>query len=677
MKRAQTLRAALILFLVIAALYYLLPTVQMNMMNQDLEDRLTEVHTITGIPLFALNEQIFRFEVDLVNQIESLDSLDQSQRDAATEQIEYLRGEFYDKYNRINAKVIKLGLDLKGGMHLVLEVNLAELMDNLAKNRDTDFDQIIAEIRKALYDDPEASFESVATAAFEQRSIPMARYFGDPRKSDREILNDLRKQAEEAVKLTVTKLRNRVDEFGVAEPNITQQGNRRIVVELPGVQDPARARNLIGRTALLEFKLVADPSITRKVIEDIDKHLAEEIKAKKSDDPTAKDATPAAKDTTAAPEDTSASSLEKMFAEQASDTSTNVDESAPFSSLLSLYQRQIMVLDRDRTSVERYIGRSEIKNNIIPPDYEFRWSHKSEATGDGKEFWMLYLIKSRAELTGSALADAQVSIGSGYSDPSQAGAGVVNLTMKREGSRKFARVTENNVGEFLAIVLDDKVHMAPRIKVKIPDGRAIIEGSESVEEAKDLAIVLRAGALPAPVEIIEERTVGPSLGEDSIKAGTMSALIGLAGVIVFMVIYYRVSGLIADLALLMNLVFLMAVLAGFGFSLTLPGIAGIILTVGMAVDANVLIFERIREEGTKSWSAIQAGFKRARLAILDANITTLIAGIVLYQFGTGPIRGFALTLMIGIVASVFTALVVSKAIFDWIATRKNFKELSI
>jgi preprotein translocase subunit SecD len=256
----------------------------------------------------------------------------------------------------------------------------------------------------------------------------------------------------------------------------------------------------------------------------------------------------------------------------------------------------------------------------------------------------------------------------------------VNLTLNREGARKFARVSEANVGRQLAIVLDEKVHMAPVIRTRIPDGRAIIEGSSSVEEASDLAIVLRAGALPAPVDIIEERTVGPSLGADSIRAGALSAILGLAMVMVFMVIYYRASGLIADLVLVLNMVFVFSVLGGFGFTLTLPGIAGIILTIGMAVDANVLIFERIREElvsGRSVWNSVKNGFDRATLTILDANVTTAIAAVVLYQFGTGPIKGFALTLMIGIAASVFTALVVSRAIFDSITARWAKEKLSI
>jgi preprotein translocase subunit SecD len=252
--------------------------------------------------------------------------------------------------------------------------------------------------------------------------------------------------------------------------------------------------------------------------------------------------------------------------------------------------------------------------------------------------------------------------------------------MNREGARIFSRVTGANVGKFLAIVLDNKVHMAPRIKTKIPDGRAIIEGSKDMEEAKDLAIVLRAGALPAPVEIIEERTVGPSLGSDSVKKGTLSGLGGLIFVILFMIWYYRLGGLIADLALILNVLFIMAVLAGFHGTLTLPGIAGIILTIGMAVDANVLIYERIREElrtGKTIKAAIEAGYSRAVVVIFDSNLTTLMSAIVLYQFGTGPIRGFALTLMIGLSASMFTAIVVTRAIFDWYTAKYNPQVLRI
>ncbi|MFH0881786.1 MAG: protein translocase subunit SecD, partial [bacterium] len=592
-----------------------------------------------------------------------------------------LRDDIYPQVASASDGAIKLGLDLQGGMHLVLEVNLVELMHDLAKNKDASFDEIVSQVRSELEKNPDADFEQVVLNAFQTRDIPMARYFGDPRQSDREILRTLRKQADEAVNLTLTTLRNRVDEFGVSEPNITKQGARRIVVELPGIQDAARARRLIGRTALLEFKLVAQQEVTAKVLQDIDTFLSKKLKEEGAFTGQEK-TTPI---TPLGTSDSTTTSTTQLFGESAgqdtaaaSDLQQQLNEDRPFSGLMSLYQHEIVVPAVDRITVEQLLGRQDVKT-VIPPEYEFAWSHVSFPGQDGRKYWRLYLLKSRAEITGSALTDAQLTIGGG-SNPAQAGAPIVNLTMNREGARRFSRITESNIGRFLAIVLDSKVHMAPVLKTRIPDGRAIIEGAETVEEASDLAVVLRAGALPAPVEIIEERTVGPSLGADSIHAGTSSALIGFVLVVAFMIFYYRGSGIIADLALMLNVVFIMAVLAGFGFTLTLPGIAGVILTIGMAVDANVLIYERVREElraGKTVWNAIKNGFDRAFVTILDANVTTLIAGVVLYQFGTGPIRGFALTLIIGIVSSMFTALVVSRAIFDWITHTWTIKKLSI
>ncbi|MCH7680462.1 protein translocase subunit SecD, partial [candidate division KSB1 bacterium] len=284
--------------------------------------------------------------------------------------------------------------------------------------------------------------------------------------------------------------------------------------------------------------------------------------------------------------------------------------------------------------------------------------------------------KKDAEVKGSMIKDAQMQIGSNLS----AGQAEVSMDFNGEGARIFAKLTGANIGKRLAIVLDGKIVSIPNIESKIPNGRARITGMADRKEATDLAIVLRAGALPAPIEVIEERTVGPSLGQDSIRSGTTSALVGFGIVIIFMVVYYRLSGLIADVALLMNLTVIMAVLAGFHATLTLPGVAGIILTIGMAVDANVLIFERIREElrsGKTIRAAIDNGYARAFKTILDANLTTFISALVLYQFGTGPIRGFALTLSIGILVSMFTAIVVTRIIFDYFTNKFSLSKLSI
>ena len=285
-----------------------------------------------------------------------------------------------------------------------------------------------------------------------------------------------------------------------------------------------------------------------------------------------------------------------------------------------------------------------------------------------------YLVKKRTSLTGAYLTDAKVQIDSQYNEP------YVSITFDKKGARLFARITEENVKKRLAIVLDDNIYSAPVIQEKIAGGEARITGNFTTEEARDLAIVLRAGALPAPVQILEERTVGPSLGTDSIRMGLLSMCVGGLLVVLFMAIYYKGSGIVADFALILNILLIAGGLAGFGATLTLPGIAGIILTIGMAVDANVLIFERIREEmrlGKTPRAAVDAGYDRATLTILDANVTTLIAALVLFQFGTGPVKGFAVTLSLGVVASLFTALVATRAIFDYFLINRKIRTISI
>jgi preprotein translocase subunit SecD len=307
---------------------------------------------------------------------------------------------------------------------------------------------------------------------------------------------------------------------------------------------------------------------------------------------------------------------------------------------------------------------------------EFLWGSKPEYEG---QFVEVYLVNKQAELTGETITEADPQVGS-QMDPTSIGKFEVSFTLNDEGARIFSRVTGANIKKRLAVVLDRQVYLAPEIQVKIRDGRSRITGLNTMEEAQDLAIVLRAGALPAPVRIIEERTVGPSLGLDSILSGSRSALYGMILVAIFMLFYYHMSGALADMALILNVIFIMAVMAYFNATLTLPGIAGIILTIGMAVDANVLIFERIREElqkGKTIKSSIDQGYGNAFSAILDANVTTFIAGTVLYTFGSGPIKGFALTLMIGIVASMFTAIVVTRVVFDYTVSKWSLKKLSI
>jgi len=383
---------------------------------------------------------------------------------------------------------------------------------------------------------------------------------------------------EMASKQAMETIRNRIDQFGVSEPDIRRQGENRILIQLPGISDPQRAINLIGQTALLEFKLV--------------------------------------------------------------DEEHDVEEAVKGS---------------------------------VPPGTEILYQVKEdEVTRRGKK--VPFLIKKRSFLTGEYLTDARVQIDSQYSEP------YVSMDFDKKGARLFEQITEANVKKRLAIVLDGRVYSAPVIQEKISGGRARITGNFTMEDARDLAIVLRAGALPAPVTILEERTVGPSLGRDSIQRGLMSMLVGGILVVLFIAIYYKGAGIIANIALGLNIILISAGLAAFQATLTLPGIAGIILTIGMAVDANVIIFERIREEvrlGKTPRAAVDAGFSKATLTILDANVTTLIAALVLFQFGTGPIKGFAVTLSLGIVASLFTAIIVSRMIFDYLIFQRRIKELSI
>jgi SecD/SecF fusion protein len=492
--------------------------------------------------------------------------------------------QYYDLYNR----AINLGLDLQGGIHLVMEVDIDEL-------------------------EGEAASDAVA-------------------------------QAQEVI-------RNRIDEFGVAEPTIQKQGTNRIIVELPGLTDIERAKNLIGQTALLEFKLL-EPYADR------DRILDRASTVLTGHDSTASE--------------TGETEEGSLFETGAAE---NTGASATLSSMLARYRDDLIVSQENLYRVKAILAEAK-EAELIPSDVEFLFSSKPEGQ-PGAQFYSLYMVRERPEMTGSIVGDAQITMGT---DIQYMGQPIVEFSTTEEGVSLFRRVTAAHLGERLAIVLDGSVYSAPTIQATIRTGRSIITGSGTQEEAKDLAIVLRAGNLPAEVEIIEDRTVGPSLGRDSIEQGKTAAMISMVLVAVFMIAYYRLAGVVAVFALALNVAFVLATLSGFHATLTLPGIAGIILTIGMAVDANVLIFERIREElrSRKTMiAAIDSGYNNALSAIMDANITTFIVGIVLYEFGTGPIRGFALTLCIGIASSLFTAFFITRAIFELLTTRAGVQSLSI
>ncbi|MDI6889318.1 MAG: protein translocase subunit SecD [Thermodesulfovibrionales bacterium] len=498
------------------------------------------------------------------------------------------------------SKGIVLGLDLRGGLHLVFEVEgdkaveitteryASTLKDALIKRKLTadvnksGLNIIISpptpEIRKAIEED----FSTLTPLEAAGRLVYKL--------SDREA----RRIKDNAADQALETIRNRIDQFGVAEPTIHRQAENEIVVQLPGIKDPKRAIDIIGRTALLEFKLVDDEA-------QVAAELPPSILPGEEEN------------------------LLRQFAEK--------------------------IPEGDEILFERKVNRETGAVRKIP-----------------------LLLKKQAVLTGDLLNDARVNIDPAYNEP------YVSISFNAAGAKIFEEITGANVKKRLAIILDNTVYSAPVIQERISGGNAQITGSFTMGEAKDLSIILRSGALPAPLKMLQNVTVGPSLGKDSIEAGKVAGIIASIAVVVFMIFYYRLSGVIADFALLLNIILLLGAMASLNATLTLPGIAGIILAIGMAVDSNVLMFERIREElraGKTPAAAVDSGYKKAFWTIFDSHVTTLITAAVLFQFGTGPIKGFAVTLSLGVAINLFTALIGTKTVFDLILSRIKVKTLSI
>jgi preprotein translocase subunit SecD len=491
---------------------------------------------------------------------------------------------------------IRLGLDLQGGTHLVLTVRADKAIENslelVADDLRRELRKSNVQVKQIERTDGDGLRISIATEAAEKlREVVEDRApnlsVGEP-EPDGEYATfqltlkrvEAEQMRESAVEQSLETIRNRIDQFGVTEPIIQRQGQRDILVQLPGIQDPQRAKDLIGRTAVLHFKL-----------------LREGV-----------------------------------------DPQAYTDGKKP-----------------------------------PPAGTQILYGIRKDELG-GRRRGEAYVVESRTLMTGDVLTDARVRPGD------LPNSRVVLMDFNARGARLFEEITGANVQRRLAIILDDTVYSAPVIRERIGGGRAQIEGNFTPEEARDLTIVLRAGALPAPVEVAEERTVGPSLGRDSVRQGLISFAVAGSFVVVFMILYYRAAGVLADLALIFNIGFLLAALTALEATLTLPGIAGIVLTMGMAVDANVLINERIREElrlGKTARAAIEAGYERALPAILDSNITTFLAGVILFQFGSGPIRGFAVTLCIGLISTVFTAVVCTRVVYDYLLSRRRLQTVSV
>ena len=590
-------------------------------------------------------------------------SMDETQKEALIES-----GEMEE----LRRNIIHQGLDLQGGMHVVLEVDLEELVKTRVEGNDEVIDDLIASSLQEA-EEQETDFFATFSSKVEAANIRLARYFPVYEKGpNSDVLDALESDAKDAVDRAEEIIRNRVDQFGVSEPTIQRQGDWRIIVELAGISNQAQARELIQATALLEFVLVSeDAQLLNEVIRNIDKAWAADM----GEDTTVINTASEAIDDN---NDEAAPSLADVIAGDDSDslsiTGTG-DINRPFSSLINLGSNTIWVPEENVRSIKYKFSKPNIAA-AIPSDNRLAWGVSTrDITGDGRLHRALYLMKGTPELTGDVVTDARESLG-GFSGAEF----VVHLSMNDEGSREWTKITAGNVGKRIAIVMDGNVHMAGVIRDRIADGRTQIEGMNDLQDAKKLAVVLRAGALPAPMIIQEERTIGASLGADSVTASTRATLIGFALVIVFMVVYYKGAGLIADVALFLNLTFTLAVLSTLNATLTLPGIAGLILTVGMAVDANVLIFERIREELRNAKTvkkSIDDGFNRALTTIVDANLTTILAAGVLWQFGSGTIKGFATTLFWGILTSMITAIFITRTVFMVMTERKTMTKLSI
>jgi SecD/SecF fusion protein len=643
--------------------------------------------------------------------------------------IQEWKDKYGEDYQETKAEAIKLGLDLRGGMYVTLEVDIVKLIDESAQKETKDqiFDDVIAKTAIDAQDSDAPvldlfleNFQDIAGT----QGKSLINYFdiGDFKDaSEDRIIEKLQRDISGAVDLAMENIRQRVDSYGVTEPTIQKQGSRRILLELPGVNDEKEMRQYLKKTARLEFNLVRNNKVLVQTFWKMDQALSKRADllgfntpAKVVETPVVDaPATEMIEETTSqtftavdeeAPQDTM-TVVETDTTDVAVDETTPADttnefeglseeeaeklikKKFPFSSLFAMtllppddngkpqhfnfaqlaspetlpegkYSFFVNVENLDK--FEQYLALPEI-NALIPFDVKILREANSfeyqDQTGSLQNAYNFYAVKAEPELTGDVIVDALATFDPTTNRPE------VTMEMDSDGSEKWARITGANVGKRIAVVLDDWIYTAPNVITKISGGRSVITGMSDTKEATLIQNLLRAGALKVPVEIIEERVVGPSLGEDSINDGFQASMIAFLIVIIYMALYYNKAGFIANFAVILNVFLVISILAGFGGTLTLPGIAGIILTIGMAVDANVLIFERVREElnkGRSLRSAIDEGYTKALSAILDSNITTFATGLILFYFGTGPIQGFAMTLMIGILMTLFTAIIITR-----------------
>ena len=565
-------------------------------------------------------------------------------------------------YKDVKSKEINLGLDLKGGMNVMLQVQLKDLVKALAGGSDApEFNQALALAQERSVDS-RADFITLFAEAWKETAngMPLAQVFGtyemrdkiSPESTDEQVVEVIRAEAESAISNSFNVLRNRIDRFGVTQPNIQKLGNSgRILVELPGVKEPERVRKLLQGTASLEFWATYDAAEVEPFLVEANSVLAQLLAVEET--------APAAE---TASDDVLAQELQQNEADAAV-----VKQNPLFSVLQPSGARGNACIGyahyADTAKINKYFSMPQIKG-LFPPEFKPMWTVKASKWA-GENIFELVAIKStsrdgQAPLDGGVVTDARVQYGNN-------GAPEVSMSMNAEGANTWARMTKDNIGRQIAIVLDGMVYSYPTVQSEISGGSSQITGDFTIEESEDLANVLKSGKLPAPATIIQEQVVGPSLGAESINAGLISFVIAFVLVLLYMLFFYQGAGLVADIALLVNVLFLFGTLVSFGAVLTLPGIAGLVLTLGMAVDANVIIYERVKEElraGKGLGKAIHDGYANAYSAIIDGQITTLLTGIVLFAFGSGPVQGFATTLIIGIITSILTSVFITRIIFD-------------
>ena len=593
-------------------------------------------------------------------------------------------------YKECKEKEINLGLDLRGGMNVMLEISVEDVIRALSNDsKDPIFNQALAQAREEQKNST-SDYITLFASAYEKLSnggklsyifnTPELREEITPSSTNEQVIKVLREQSESAIANSFNVLRNRIDRFGVTQPNIQRLENSgRILVELPGVKEPERVRKLLQGTASLEFWATYENNEIYPALDQANAVIRGLKEAGEIADTTAK-ATATADSSAAQTETDSPALLAKLDSTAVADTAAmQAQDTAAFEAQFPLFAKLHPMVDEqgqiyggpvigramsyDTATVNRYMQLPQVKA-LLPRDIKLFWGIKS--ADPAGMVYDLYAIKAntrdgKAPLDGGVVTDAR-------EEYSQHGASAeVSMVMNASGARTWARMTADNVGRSIAIVLDGYVYSAPRVNGEIEGGRSSITGQFTIQEAKDLANVLKSGKLPAPARIIQDTVVGPSLGQESINAGMMSFVLAFILVLIYMVFYYHTAGMVAGIALICNLFFLLGVLVSFGAVLTLPGIAGIVLTMGMAVDANVIIYERVKEElraGKGLALSLKEGFKNAMSAIIDGNLTTLITGIVLFVFGTGPVQGFATTLVIGILTSLFCSIFITRLIFS-------------